>query len=153
MKLLLTLTGSNKRDVVLGVGGEEYLVSADVINSNMIASGNNNMLFVVTIPNVALQAGENEVVIAGKADWTLDFVKMAVMKSGDEGVLAETEDEFLHEPHIIRSDSGVPGYATDVTKIDTSQHELSWYEENFARADAECGYAWNYNWDADKNQN
>ena len=152
VKLLLTLTGSNKRDVVLGVGGEEYLVSADVINSNMIASGNNNMLFVVTIPNVALQAGENEVVIAGKADWTLDFVKMAVMKSGDEGVLAETEDEFLHEPHIIRSDSGVPGYATDVTKIDTSQHELSWYEENFARADAECGYAWNYNWDADKNQ-
>ncbi len=24
--------------------------------------------------------------------------------------------------------------------------------ENFDRADAECGYAWNYDWDADKNQ-
>lgn len=152
VKLLLTLTGSNKRDVVLGVGEEEYVVTADVINSNMIASGNNNMLFVVTIPNVILQAGENTVVIAGKTDWTLDFVKMAVIKSGEEGILTETEDEFLHAPHIVRSDSGVPGYATDVTKIDTSQHELSWYESNFARADAECGYAWNYNWDADKNQ-
>lgn len=152
VKLLLTLTGSNKRDVVLGVGEEEYVVTTDVINSNMIASGNNNMLFVVTIPNVILQAGENTVVIAGKTDWTLDFVKMAVIKSGEEGILTETQDEFLHAPHIVRSDSGVPGYATDVTKIDTSQHELSWYESNFARADAECGYAWNYNWDADKNQ-
>lgn len=152
VKLLLTLTGSNKRDVVLGVGEEEYVVPAEVINSNKIASGNNNMLFVVTIPNVTLQVGENAVVIAGKTDWTLDFVKMAVMKSGDEGVLTETEDEFLHAPHIIRSDAGVPGYAIDVTKIDTSQHELSWYEENFARADVECGYAWNYNWDADRNQ-
>lgn len=42
--------------------------------------------------------------------------------------------------------------AVDVTKIDESKHDLTWYTENFDRADAECGYAWNYDWDADKNQ-
>lgn len=46
----------------------------------------------------------------------------------------------------------VPAYAMDVTKIDIRQHDLAWYEENFTRADEECGYAWNYDWDADANQ-
>ncbi len=159
VKLMMTLEGTNDRDVAIRVNeGEnqaDYVVDADTVNSSIVAEGNsggsNCMLFIVTIPNVELQAGVNTINIAGKNDWTLDFVKMAVIKSGEEGVLP-AEDEFTHAEHIIRSDSGVPGYATDVTKIDLDQHPIEWYEENFARADAECGYAWNYDWDADANQ-
>lgn len=154
VKLLMTLAGKNERNVAIQVNeDEEYVVDAATINNNIIASGNNQMLFLVKIPDVALKAGENAVAIAGKGDWTLDFVKMAVIQSGKEGVLPEdAQDEFLHKEHIIRSDSGVPGYAEDVTKIDLTQHDMEWYTANFARADEECGYAWNYNWDADANQ-
>lgn len=134
---------------------DEYVADAATVNNSLIAEGTNNgshcMLFAVTFSNVKLQAGENIIRVAGKSDWTLDFVKMAVVKAGDEGVVPDT-DEFKHAEHIVRSDAGVPGYATDVTKIDTSKHDLSWYTENFARADESCGYAWNYDWDADKNQ-
>ena len=160
VKLLLTLEGTNSRDVAIRVNAgtdsqADYVADADTINSSIIAEGTNNsshcMLFCVTLSDVALNEGDNTINIAGQADWTLDFVKMAVIKSGEEGVLPET-DTFKHAAHIIRSDSGVPGYAVDVTKIDESKHDISWYTENFDRADAECGYAWNYNWDADKNQ-
>ena len=152
VKLLLTLTGSNRRNVGIRVNGtDDYSVDADTINANMIASGNNNMLFVATVRGVELNAGDNTVDIGGVGDWTLDFVKMAVISSGDEGVVP-AEDEFTHAAHIIRSDSAVPGYAVDVTKIDTDQHSIQWYEDNFARADEDCGYAWNYDWDADENQ-
>ncbi len=64
----------------------------------------------------------------------------------------ENPSAFLHQDHIRRSDSIVPGYATDVTEIDLSKNSKSYYEENFARADFDCGFAWNYDWDADKNQ-
>ena len=64
----------------------------------------------------------------------------------------ENPSTFLHQDHIRRSDSIVPGYATDVTEIDLSKNSKSYYEENFARADFDCGFAWNYDWDADKNQ-
>ena len=57
-----------------------------------------------------------------------------------------------HADHIRRSDSIVPGYCTDVTAIDLSAHDEAYYDEHFDRADAECGYAWNYDWDADTNQ-
>lgn len=49
--------------------------------------------------------------------------------------------------HITRSDSIVPGYAADVTPITTAEEA-----EGFDQYDLECGYAWNYDWDADKNQ-
>ena len=125
---------------------DEYVADAATVNNSLIAEGTNNgshcMLFAVTFSNVKLQAGENTIRVAGKSDWTLDFVKMAVVKAGDEGVVPDT-DEFKHAEHIVRSDAGVPGYATDVTKIDTSKHDLSWYTENFASADESSGYAWN----------
>ena len=62
------------------------------------------------------------------------------------------ENPFLHKEHIRRSDSVVPGYCTDVTKIDLNKNSKDYYTENFARADFDCGFAWNYDWDADKNQ-
>ena len=62
------------------------------------------------------------------------------------------ENPFIHKDHIRRSDSVVPGYATDVTKIDLSENTKEYYETNFARADFDCGFAWNYDWNADKNQ-
>ena len=141
VKLMMTLEGTNDRDVAIRVNeGEnqaDYVVDADTVNSSIVAEGNsggsNCMLFIVTIPNVELQAGVNTINIAGKNDWTLDFVKMAVIKSGEEGVLP-AEDEFTHAEHIIRSDSGVPGYATDVTKIDLDQHPIEWYEERMQNA-------------------
>ena len=46
----------------------------------------------------------------------------------------------------------MPGYWKDVTKIDTKQHPVAWYEQKFDRADEECGYAWNYDWSKDANQ-
>lgn len=55
-------------------------------------------------------------------------------------------DDPEHD-HIKRSDSAVPGYATDVTKI-TAEADAA----GFDQYDLECGYAWNYDWDADKNQ-
>lgn len=153
VKLLLTLSGSNERAVAIRVNGtDDHVVDADTVNANVIASGSNNMLFSVAISDVALNAGENTIDIGGSGDWTLDFVKMAVIKSGEEGVVPE-EDEFAHAEHIIRSDGGVPGYCTDVTKMDPDKDESYYINDlGFDQADAECGYAWNYDWEADINQ-
>ena len=159
VKLLMTLEGTNKRDLAIrvnkGDNQKDYVVSADDVNNSVIASGTNNgstcMLFCVTISGVQLNEGDNTINIAGQADWTQDFVKMAVVKTTDLAELPE-EDEFLHQSHIVRSDGGVPGYTTNVTKIDTTKHELEWYEKNFDQYDEQCGYAWNYDWEADKNQ-
>ena len=153
VKLLLTLTGSNERAVAIRVNGtDDHVVDADTVNANVIASGSNNMRFSVAISDVALNAGENTIDIGGSGDWTLDFVKMAVIKSGEEGVVPE-EDEFAHAEHIIRSDGGVPGYCTDVTKMDPDKDESYYINDlGFDQADAECGYAWNYDWEADINQ-
>lgn len=154
VKIILTLSGTNERAAAIRVNGDSdqtYVVDAATINNNVIASTSNQKLFLATFSDVALNAGDNTIDIGGYGDWTLDFVKMAVIKSGEEGVLPET-DEFLHAEHIVRSDAGVPGYAVDVTKIDTSKKSIEEYEAEFARVDEECGYAWNYDWDADKNQ-
>ena len=153
VKLLLTLTGSNERAVAIRVNGtDDHIVDAETVNANVIASGSNNILFSVAISDVALNAGENTIDIGGSGDWTLDFVKMAIIKSGEEGVVPE-EDEFAHAEHIIRSDGGVPGYCTDVTKMEQDKDESYYINDlGFDQADAECGYAWNYDWEADINQ-
>ncbi len=62
------------------------------------------------------------------------------------------ENEFLHDAHIERSDSAVPGYCQDVTKMNLQEHDLAYYTANYDRADETSGYAWNYNWTADKRQ-
>ena len=160
VKLLLTLEGTNSRDVAIRVNDDstqDKVISSSDINSSIIAEGTNNgshcMLFCVTISGVQLKKGENTINIAGKSDWTLDFVKMAVVKTSDLAELPE-EDEFLHQSHIVRSDGGVPGYATEVTKIDTTKHDISYYadKKNFDQYDEDCGYAWKYDWTADQNQ-
>ena len=160
VKLLLTLEGTNSRDVAIRVNDDstqDKVISSSDINSSIIAEGTNNgshcMLFCVTISGVQLKKGENTINIAGKSDWTLDFVKMAVVKTSDLAELPE-EDEFLHQSHIVRSDGGVPGYATEVTKIDTTKHDISYYADknNFDQYDEDCGYAWKYDWTADQNQ-
>lgn len=69
----------------------------------------------------------------------------------EDGEYAE-ENEFLHAAHIERSDSMVPGYCKDVTKMDLEIHNLAYYTDNFDRADETSGYAWNYNWEADHRQ-
>lgn len=75
-----------------------------------------------------------------------DVVRGAVSKEDKEA------DPLLHQQHIQRSDSAVPGYCIDVTKIDLDSNLDSYYKDNFDRADFECGYAWNYDWEADANQ-
>ena len=155
VKLLIEYTtGSNdKRDAAVQVNGDKiYTVDADTVYNNTIAVSGNSRLFVATISGVELQEGTNTIAIGGATGWLGNFVKMAVIKSGDEAKAPEGE-EFLHASHIVRSDSEVPGYATDVTKIAvTEEKPESWWTENYARADFDCGYAWNYDWDADKNQ-
>ena len=45
VKLLLTLTGSNERAVAIRVNGtDDYVVDADTVNANVIASGSNNKI-------------------------------------------------------------------------------------------------------------
>ncbi|MCR5657597.1 MAG: family 43 glycosylhydrolase [Butyrivibrio sp.] len=137
-----------------------YTVSASEINSDVLASSSNK-LFRFSVAGVELKAGLNRITIGGaNGDWAPDFVKMAVIPSGLEGVLPEGADEteipkntsLLHESHIVRSDSVVPGYCVDVTKINTKEHDIQYYKDKFERVDEECGYAWNYDWDADKRQ-
>lgn len=123
VKILLTLSGSNERGVAIRVNDTtDYVVEADTVNANVIASSSNQKLFLVTIPDVELNEGSNKIDLGGcNGDWTLDFVKMAVIHSDNLGVVPE-ENKFLHSEHIIRSDSGVPGYTTDVTKMDLSNN-------------------------------
>lgn len=157
VKMLCTLDGTNKRGMAIRVNGDaasEKVVASTVVNENEIASKDKMHLYRITFTNVDLQAGGNTIVIGGKkvADtddgWGLNVAKLLVVKSGEEGVLQE--DEFLHPAHITRSDSAVPGYCTNVTKIDKTKPITDY--AGFDRADADCGYAWNYDWDADKNQ-
>lgn len=68
---------------------------------------------------------------------------------GDE-VDSTRDDGTFHQAHITRSDSAVPGYCVDVTKIETGKTAADY--AGYDRVDMECGYAWNYDWNADKNQ-
>ncbi len=157
VKMLVTLDGTNKRGMAIRVNdnaASEKVVASTVVNESEIANKDNMHLYLLTFTDVDLQAGENTIAIGGKKvaetdeSWALDFAKLLVVKSGEEGVIQE--DEFLHPSHITRSDSAVPGYCTNVTKIDKTKPITDY--AGFDRADADCGYAWNYDWDADKNQ-
>ncbi|MBO5303230.1 MAG: family 43 glycosylhydrolase [Lachnospiraceae bacterium] len=155
VKILLTHNSDTVRNVAIRVNAEaekDYVVDNATLKKNQItsASGSASALFLATIEDVSLNAGENTIEVGGKGGWTLDYIKMLVVKSSDAGVLPQ--EEFLHFAHIQRSDSIVPGYATNVTKIDTTKKSIEEYENEYARVDEECGYAWNYDWDADANQ-
>ena len=67
VKLLLTLEGTNTRDVAIRVNAgtdsqADYVADADTINNSIIAEGNNNsshcMLFCVTLSDVALLSAQ-----------------------------------------------------------------------------------------------
>lgn len=157
VKMLVTLDGTNKRGMAIRVNdnaASEKVVASTVVNESEIANKDNMHMYLLTFTDVDLQAGENTIAIGGKKvaetdeSWALDFAKLLVVKSGEEGVIQE--DEFLHPSHITRSDSAVPGYCTNVTKIDKTKPITDY--AGFDRADADCGYAWNYDWNADKNQ-
>lgn len=146
VKLLAYHNAKLERDIAIKVNGTtEHVVSAEELMEHKIAEASSKGLFLATIKNVALNQGSNTIEVAGKKEWTLDFVKFLVVKSGEEGVLPEMDDT-LHAPHIKRSDSNMPGYWKDVTKITVTPME------GFARVDEECGYAWNYDWTKDENQ-
>lgn len=158
IKLLLTLTGSNKRGMAINVNSDEtYYVDYASINDSMIATNGNNMLMIAKFENIKLNKGTNIIRVAGgknssgSDDWGLDFIKMLIVASGDEATV-ETGDKYLHSSHITRSDSVVPGYCVDITEMDLNEHTLAYYQENYARADETSGYAWNYDWNADNNQ-
>lgn len=162
IKLLLTLTGTNKRAAAIKVNDTDHVADYGTVNKGLIAQGKvgqtTHNLFCVAFSNVSLKAGDNTVLFGGNGEqadggdsWGLDFIKMLVVKSGEEGVLPETP-EFLHPEHIKRSDSAVPGYWKDVTKMDLSKKSLAEYQKEFARADETSGYAWNYDWKADQRQ-
>ena len=80
VKLLLCHNANTARDVAVKVGGQEYVANNEQVKAGQIvaASGGDQTLFLVTFPSVALNAGDNQVIVAGKSDWTLDFIKMVV---------------------------------------------------------------------------
>lgn len=154
VKIILFHDATSNRDVAIRVNNDNNsvkVVDNAELQNNKIAEGNKKALFLATIRGVALKSGANTIEVAGKNDWTMDPVKMLVVETSKEGKLPEA-DPFLHKAHIKRSDSDMPGYWKDVTKIDTKQHPVAWYEQKFDRADEECGYAWNYDWSKDANQ-
>lgn len=154
VKLLLLHNSNTERDIGIRVNGSKTYSAdnAHLKENQMVAVSNasDTTIFLATLSDVALNAGDNTIDVGGVSGWAPDYMKMAVIRSGEEGVLSQ--DDLMHAPHITRSDSAVPGYATDVTKIDTSKMSLEEYKAKFARVDEECGYAWNYDWEADKNQ-
>ncbi|MCI8490181.1 MAG: family 43 glycosylhydrolase [Lachnospiraceae bacterium] len=164
VKLLMMHNNNTARDVAVRVGGAEgktYVAdNAQVQNSKVVSSsGDKQCLFIITIDDIDLKAGDNTVEVAGQADWTLDFMKMLVVKTADKGVVPEPEDKFLHAPHIKRSDSAVPGYCVDETEMDLPEKGTAGYETKLAeykakydRVDETSGWAWNYDWTADRNQ-
>ncbi|MBR5635757.1 MAG: family 43 glycosylhydrolase [Pseudobutyrivibrio sp.] len=87
---------------------------------------------------------------AAKAFFSDDGLNLNIGRYNVGG--GDDPDEKNHPSHIIRSDSGVPGYCVDVTKMDLTKHKLSYYVDKFDRADKTSGYAWNYDWSADQNQ-
>lgn len=152
LKFMLELSGTNSRGVAVDVNGNnQYEISSDIVNASVIASSGNVNLYVPVMENVHLDAGANTLTVGGNNnDWMADFIAMAVIPSGQEGVV--DEDEFLHEEHIIRSDSGIPSYIDEAVEMDLDAHDLAWYEEHYDRADAASGFAWNYDWNADAAQ-
>ena len=153
VKMIWFHNSTTDRNVAIKVNnGQKYTVTNGDLLKNIIAKTSDNKgLFLATIRNVALNQGANTIDVAADSGWAPDFVKMLVVETSKEGTLPET-DPFLHPAHIKRSDSDMPGYWKDVTKIDTQKHTIEWYKQNFARADEECGYAWNYDWNKDANQ-
>ena len=156
VKMLWFHNSNTTRDVAIKVNGQqEYVVDNAGLLAGKVAqtSGNDGQsLFLATIRNVDLNQGANTIDVAGKNDWAPDFAKMLVVETSKEGVIPEG-DPFIHGSHIKRSDSDMPGYWKDVTKIEiTEDKPLTWWQENYARADEECGYAWNYDWSKDANQ-
>lgn len=121
VKLILTLSGTNSRDVAIRVNGDastDQVISSDEINADKLASANSQHLFRVTFKNVPLQAGENTIAIGGKEGWALDFVRMAVVKSGDEDVLADDfiAEAFSNSPPYFMTNSGCSSGAVDSGK-------------------------------------
>ena len=151
IQLMLYLPGTNDRDVAIKVNGARYSMDASSINNNRIAQNSAGSLYIARFYEIPLYEGVNTIIIGGNTGWTLDLVKLLIVKTSSYGVLPG-DNEFLHEAHITRSDSKIPGYCVDVTKIDTNSHSIDWYNQFYARVDEECGYAWNYDWEADKYQ-
>ncbi|WP_051233917.1 glycoside hydrolase [Butyrivibrio sp. NC3005] len=70
----------------------------------------------------------------------------------DTSSILTDERNHPHLKHIRRSDSEIPGFACDVTKIDLQRHDISFYNEKYERVFEDCGFAWNYDWNRDRNQ-
>lgn len=153
VKILLTHDGNDERDVMIRINGDEnsdQIVTSGMLQSDKIAEQGNYKLCRAVFSNVSLRQGENQIAIGGNKTantFTLNFIKMAVIPSGQEGIL---KDALVHTPHITRSDSKVPGYCTNVTKLTEDMAEADYAK--FDRVDTECGYAWDYDWSADARQ-
>lgn len=157
VKVLVKLDGTHNRGVSLQVNHDKiYSASTEEIEKNIMAVQGNVKFYIAVLENVELAQGENTLQLGGNTassnTYMHDYIEMAVIPE-DQVLEDGTQDPGLHQSHIIRSDSAVPGYCTNITPIViTEEHPLSWYEENYTRVDPDCGYAWNYDWEADKDQ-
>lgn len=160
VKLLVKLVGDRSgRCACIQINRDastRQTISADEVGKAQIAATGNTGLYLVTFENVALNKGENTIQIGGSPEasntYMYDFLGMAIVdqaSSLEDG----TADPGLHQSHIIRSDSAVPGYCKDVTPLVISDEmTLEDYKAAYDRVDEQCGYAWNYDWNADSAQ-
>ena len=158
VKLLFKLIGGNDgRYACIRVNGDKvYTITDTEAEQNVAAVQGNTKLYLGTIEDVELKEGDNTIEIGGspeaKNSFMYDFASMSVVPA-DASLEHKDSDPGLHKEHIIRSDSAVPGYWTDVTPIVLDEEKtIDWYKEHFTRVDESCGYAWNYDWNADKDQ-
>ena len=151
IQFLLYLSGENDRGIAIKVNGTAYTIDSSTINENVVAENTTGKLYIARFYEINLVKGNNTIIVGGNTGWCLDLVKMIIMKTSAYLSLPSNND-LIHDSHIKRSDSAIPGYCTDVTKIDTSAHNIDWYNKYYERVDEECGYAWNYDWDADIHQ-
>lgn len=152
IQFLLYLSGANDRGLAIKVNNTTYTIDSSTINENIIAEDSvGSKLYIARFYEINLVKGNNTIIVGGSTGWCLDLVKMIIMKTSAYLSLPSNND-LIHDSHIKRSDSAIPGYCTDVTKIDTTAHTIDWYNKYYERVDEECGYAWNYDWDADKHQ-
>ena len=158
VKLLFKLVGGNPgRHACIRINGTETkIIDENVAEQNVIARQDNAKIYLGTFEDVELKEGDNTIEIGGNPQannpYMYDFISMHVV-ANEDSIELPTSDPGLHKEHITRSDSALPGYCVDVTRIALDEtHTIDWYKDNFERVDEKCGYAWNYDWNADKTE-
>jgi len=149
LSLLCSGTLSSQKNSIKASAAEQAVISVDPSNRSTFHDTNNNGYgefqgFGTSLCWWANRVGYSESLSEQATDAFYDKEKGLGMTIGRYNIGGG--DDPAHD-HIRRSDSKVPGYAVNPTKITTKEEG-----EQFDQYDLTAGYAWNYDWNADKNQ-